>query len=92
VGLNTYAIQWKNKKEILTDNQHLFLTASISKTIYGHYEWTNKAGWERIKSQKISLPIKNNKPDYETMETIISAIHKLAIKDVVLYVQKKGSN
>ena len=86
---DAYAIQWKSKKEILTDNKYLFLTASISKTIYGNYEWTNKAGWERIKSQKISLPIKNNKPDYETMETIISAIRKLVIKDVVLYVQKK---
>lgn len=37
----------------------------------------------------ISLPAKNDKPDYEAMETVISAVHKLAIKDVVLYVQKK---
>jgi len=37
----------------------------------------------------ISLPVKDGKPDYGTMETVISAIHKLVIKDVVLYVEKK---
>ena len=37
----------------------------------------------------ISLPVKDQKPDYEIMETIISAIHKLVIKDVVLCVERK---
>jgi hypothetical protein len=37
----------------------------------------------------IILPVQNNKPDYTTMETIISTIQKLVIKDVVLYVDRK---
>ena len=37
----------------------------------------------------IKLLTKNDKPDYETMETLISAIQKLVIKDVVLYVERK---
>ncbi len=37
----------------------------------------------------IQLPTINNQPDYKTMETFISAIQKLVIKDVVLYTDKK---
>lgn len=37
----------------------------------------------------IQLPTKDNKPDYKTMEIIISAIHKLVIKEVVLYEERK---
>lgn len=37
----------------------------------------------------ISLPVKDEKPDYRTMELVISAIHKLVVKDVVLYVERK---
>ena len=35
------------------------------------------------------LPIKVGKPDYDTMETFISAVQKLVIKDVVQYADKK---
>jgi hypothetical protein len=37
----------------------------------------------------ISLPVEEKKPDYKIMETLISAIQKLVIKDVVLYVNNK---
>jgi hypothetical protein len=45
--------------------------------------------WAKVKSEKIKLPIKNNQPDYEIMEILISAIQKIVIKDVVLYTNKK---
>lgn len=86
---DAYAIRWKHMDNLLTDNHYLYLTSSISKTIFGNYEWTNKAGWERVKSDKIKLPIKNGKIDFEFMENFISVIQKLAIKDVVLYANKK---
>ena len=35
------------------------------------------------------LPVKNNTPDYEAMETFISAVQKLVIKDVVQYADDK---
>jgi hypothetical protein len=38
---------------------------------------------------KIHLPSNNNQPDYATMETFISAIQKLVIKDVALYSENK---
>jgi hypothetical protein len=46
-------------------------------------------GWNVVKSKKIQLPIKNDKPDYELMGSLTSAIKKLVIKEVVLYVEKK---
>ena len=39
---------------------------------------------------EIELPIKNNQPDYEIMETLISAVQKLVIKDVVEYVRNRA--
>ena len=54
------------------------------------YSYKNKlGGWNVVKNKQIQLPIKNGKPDYEIMNTLISAIKKLAIKDVVLYVEGK---
>ena len=37
------------------------------------------------------LPEKNGEPDYDFMKNLISAIHKLVIKDVVEYVDEKIS-
>lgn len=38
------------------------------------------------------LPAKDGKPDYATMETLISAVQKLVIKEVVLYANQKIGN
>ena len=43
----------------------------------------------KIQTDKVSLPVENKQPNYEIMETFISAIQKLVIKDVVLYADKK---
>ena len=67
----------------------LFYTSSMEKSILGKFDFGKKLRSSQSFNFKIKLPVKNNKPDHETMETIISAIRKLAIKDVVLYVQKK---
>jgi hypothetical protein len=46
-------------------------------------------GWNIVKDKYIQLPIKDKKPNYELMQTLISAIQKLVIKDVVLYTDNK---
>jgi hypothetical protein len=84
---DAYAIKFKERE--LIANVNLFLTAVISKTIYGNYEWTNKAGWERIKTNKISLPTTDGKIDYSFMAFFISAVQKLVIADVVRYADRK---
>jgi len=87
---DAYAIKWIYTKDKLTDNHYLFLTGSISKTIYGNYEWTNKAGWERIKTDKIFIPVQpDNTPDFAFMTTYIRAVQKIVIKNVVEWADKR---
>lgn len=81
---DAYAVKWIYSDDNLTDNQYLYFVVAISKKIYGNYEWTNKAGWERIKNNEISLPINTDgKIDWDFMENLISAESRLAIRGVV---------
>jgi hypothetical protein len=68
----------------------IFVTSAIHKSSYnGQFNYGRNFYAKDADVLDISLPVKDDKPDYETMETIISAIHKLVIKDVVLYVERK---
>ena len=55
------------------------------------YDYGNKFNREAMNKTLIQLPTKNEKIDFEFMNTLISAIQKLVIKDVVLYADKKIS-
>ncbi len=55
------------------------------------YDYGTKFNRVAMNNTKIQLPTKNKQPNYEIMETFISAIQKLVIKDVVLYVDTKIS-
>jgi len=71
----------------------IFVTSAIHKSSYnGQFNYGRNFYAKDADVLDISLPVKDSKPDYEIMETIISAIHKLVIKDVVLYVQNKKRN
>ena len=68
----------------------VFVTSAIHKSSYnGQFNYGRNFYAKDADALNISLPVKDDKPDYETMETIIFAIHKLVIKDVVLYVERK---
>lgn len=88
---DAYAIKWIYDDRELSKNQYLFTVPCINEvTDLPKYSYKNKlGGWNVVRNKFISLPIKNNKPDYEFMETLISAIQKLVIKDVVLYTNRK---
>jgi len=78
----------KNKEEKNKLNQ-LYLATCVNKGLGYKYSWGNSISNRKIQTDKISLPIKNQKPNYKIMETLISAIQKLVIKDVVLYSESK---
>lgn len=78
----------KNKKERSKLNQ-LFLATCINKSLKYKYSWGNSISNRKIQKDKLLLPTKNNQPNYKLMQTFISAIQKLVIKDVVLYADKK---
>lgn len=88
---DAYTIHWVLDDLKLSPNQYLFAVQCINKvTDLSIYSYKNKlGGWNVVKNKYIQLPIKNDKPDYEIMDSLISAIKKMAIKDVVLYVQRK---
>lgn len=88
---DAYAIRWIFSDVELLPNQYLFTVPCINKvTDLSIYSYKNKlGGWNVVKDKLIQLPIKNDQPDYAIMDTLISAIKKLVIKDVVLYTQAK---
>lgn len=88
---DSYAIQWKLVENKPTPNQYLFMVMCINKvTDLPIYSYKNKlGGWNVVKHKEIRLPEKDGKIDFAFMESFISAIKKLAIKDVVKYSDEK---
>ncbi|MFV0321188.1 MAG: restriction endonuclease subunit S [Alphaproteobacteria bacterium] len=79
----------KAKDSFFNRRNAFYFITSIRKS-FSSFSWGGSSfSVKIIKEQSIQVPVKDNKPDYETMETVISAIHKLVIKDVVLYVERK---
>lgn len=72
-----------------TKLNQLYITTCVFKSLSHKYSWENSVSKAKIKCDKISLPAKNGKPDFAIMETFISAIQKLVIKEVVLYSDRK---
>lgn len=71
----------------------VFVTTAIHKSSYnGQFNYGRNFYAKDADCLSISLPIKNGQPDYEAMETVISAIHKLVIRNVILYIEQKGKS
>ncbi|GDZ93733.1 restriction enzyme BgcI subunit beta [Planktothrix agardhii CCAP 1459/11A] len=73
----------------ISKNKLLFFTTSLEKSIKTKFGWDNKAVWSKVQHELISLPRQDKQPNYAVMETLISAIQKLVIKEVVLYADRK---
>ena len=88
---DAYAVRWILDDVELLPDQYLFAAQCINKvTDLPIYSYKNKlGGWNVVKDKYIQLPIKDNKPDYELMATLISAIKKPILKKVASYVEGK---
>ena len=67
----------------------LFFTTAMERCLHGKYSYGKKLRSSQSLHFKMQLPTKCDKPDYDVMETLISAVQKLVIKEVVLYANKK---
>lgn len=67
----------------------LFLTKTSEKALQGKFSYGKKLRSSQSLNFRMKLPTKNGTPDYDFMNTYISAIHKVVIKEVVLYAEKK---
>lgn len=77
------------KQQSTNENVFLGLVTCVNRSLKHKYSWGNSISSKKIKSDVIMLPVKNDKPDFDTMETLISAVKKLVIKDVVEYTNNK---
>lgn len=79
----------KNKKFNKLNAQ--FFIATMTKS-FSAFSWGSSSyNIKVIGNQQIQILTKNKKPNYKLMETFITAIQKLVIKDVVLYADNKIS-
>ncbi|MDK6679215.1 MULTISPECIES: restriction endonuclease subunit S [unclassified Aerococcus] len=76
--------------ENMSKNTAVFTTTSIHKASYnGQFHYGRNFYPKDADALNIMLPVNNINVDYKYMETFITAIHKLVIKDVVLYTNSK---
>ncbi|MBF0750918.1 MULTISPECIES: restriction endonuclease subunit S [unclassified Pasteurella] len=81
-------VYWNDESE-LSKGMMLFLTKSSEKALAGKFSYGKKLRSSQSLNFKMQLPSYNQQPDYSFMETLISAIQKLVIKDVVHYADSK---
>lgn len=81
-------VYWNDEKNYSLQTM-LFFTASMEKSLFGKFDFGKKLRSSQSLDFKMFLPTQNQNPDFSTMETFISAIQKLVIKDVVRYADRK---
>lgn len=68
----------------------IFVTTAIHKSSYtGKFSYSRNFYAKDADELNIYLPVTNDIPNYPMMETLISAVQKLVIKDVVEYADRK---
>ena len=81
-------VYWNTERE-LSREMMLFLTKASEKALEGKFSYGKKLRSSQSLNFRMKLPTKNGTPDYDFMNTYISAIHKLVIKEVVFYADRK---
>ncbi len=104
IGGKTFTVTYQEKDFFSNDSHNLALytknifankakqfclATCLKKSLSSQYSWGNSISKAKIKNDKISLPVKDGEPDYGWMDTFVSAIQKLVIKNVVLYADQK---
>lgn len=82
-------VYWNDDKNYSSE-QMLYFSSCMEKSIRGKFSFGKKLRSSQSFNFRIFLPVNSDdSPDYTFMETFISAVQKLVIKDVVLYTDKK---
>lgn len=78
-----------NEEGKKTKENQLFLVTCIKKGLDHKYTWGDSVSNKKIQKDIFSVPMIENELDFEFMNTLIRAIQKLVIKDVVLWADRK---
>ena len=81
-------VYWSDKVEY-SKLTMLYFTAAIQRALLGRFSYGKKLRSSQSYNFVMKLPYKNNEPDFDTMNILISAIQKMVIKDVVKYSDDK---
>lgn len=81
-------VYWNTQADY-TSKQMLFFTSSMEKSIAGKFSYGKKLRSSQSLDIKMYVPVINGNIDLDFMDTLISAIQKLIIKDVVQYSDRK---
>lgn len=73
----------------ITDKQGLFLANSFH-FLNKKFGYENMCTWKKVKLDKIQLPIKNNKIDFEFMENFIAELEAERIEKLNTYLEVSG--
>ena len=87
---DAYAIDWKDPSIEFNRNNGVFISSAINGVLHGKYEWTNKAGWLRVQDEKIYLPTKNGKIDFDFMETFVAELEAQRVAELKNYLEVSG--
>jgi hypothetical protein len=79
------------KNNYFDKNIYLFIS-KIMNRLSQKYNFNREISDKRIIREKIILPVKNNKPDYEFMQSFIKEIEKLKLKRYLVFVKDKLKN
>ena len=68
----------------------IFLASAIHKAAHtGKFDYGHNFYAKDADALDIMLPTKDGEPDFDSMATLISAVQKLVIKDIVIYADRK---
>ena len=90
---DAYAIRLIGE-EIPSKEIGAFLVTAINKSIKDNHDWSNKAGWNNIKNDKILLPVEKDEyvPDWAFMERYIAELEEERVAELDAYLTVCGLN
>jgi hypothetical protein len=87
---DSYAIEYSGS-ETIGENEYLFMVSCLETVIKPHhFDWSNKAGWEKIRKLTFKLPVADGKIDFEYMRSYIKELKRCRIKDLNVYLKVTG--
>ncbi|PMO86638.1 restriction endonuclease [Vibrio tasmaniensis] len=82
-------VYWSTEKEY-SKSSMLFFSISMSKSLEGRFDYGNKLRSSKSLNFKFNLPVKNEKIDFEFMESFIAELEAARIAELEAYLEVTG--
>lgn len=85
-----YAIRLKGSNNI-GEKVYLYLIACLQKSVRGFYDWSNKAGWEKIRHLEVTLPTTaTGDIDFAFIEERVRELEEERVRELEAYLKAAG--